>query len=205
MNDYLTVFEENSSELVIKKSRFISTIFHVESEEEALSIVNKVKAKYHDARHNVYGFNLINGISRYSEDGEPQGSAGVPTLNVLTNLNLFDCLIVTTRYFGGILLGQGGLAHAYSDSAKMCAESAKIVTMKASKRFSLKLDYSIYSAIESLIFKHNGKILETLYEEDVTIFGACPLSEIIALDKDIVNTTNGKISLNLLDECYCYE
>ena len=116
---YLTVKKYGEGELTIKRSRFISSVKPVQTEDEAIAFVSEIKAKYPDARHNVYAYIIEeNNVMRYSDDGEPAGTGGVPVLDLLRKENLTNLAVVVTRYFGGILLGTGGLVHAYSSAAK---------------------------------------------------------------------------------------
>ena len=118
-NEYKTVKDIGIAEIVEKRSRFIASVRPVSSEEDALEYLNMLKQKYWDARHNVYAYIIReNNIMRYSDDGEPSGTAGVPVLDILKREELTDVIVVVTRYFGGILLGTGGLVHAYSKAAK---------------------------------------------------------------------------------------
>ena len=132
MEQYYSVIKECSGELIEKKSRFIVYVSPVRTESEATDFLNKIREKHWDARHNVYAYVLKNGISKSSDDGEPHGTAGVPILNVIKNNNLFDTIIVVTRYFGGILLGTGGLLRAYSQAATLAISNSQIVTFKFS-------------------------------------------------------------------------
>ena len=127
---YVTIGKEGSATLVEKKSEFIGYAAHVENESEALDFIAKIKHRHSDARHNVYAYVLKkNNIMRYSDDGEPQGTAGMPVLDVIRKTGFTDAVIVVTRYFGGILLGTGGLVRAYSASAKLAVEDAGILDL----------------------------------------------------------------------------
>ena len=131
MKEYRTVSQEAKEEFTEKRSRFIGWIKPVKTEEEAIEYINAIKSQHWDAKHNVYAYSLREGqISRYSDDGEPQGTAGVPVLEVLTHSGVTDAVIVVTRYFGGILLGTGGLVRAYSHAASIALKSAGVVIMR---------------------------------------------------------------------------
>ena len=130
MKEYKTVEFESKDEFVEKKSRFIGYVKPVKTQEEATNFINSIKSKHWDATHNVSAFVLReNNIQRSSDDGEPSGTAGVPTLDVLLKENLVDVCVVVTRYFGGTLLGAGGLIRAYSHSSKIAVEAGHIITM----------------------------------------------------------------------------
>ena len=126
---YKTIKENVSAELVEKKSKFIANLFYIESREEAEDIIKMQKKKYYDARHNCYAFRVLGEdgiIEKSSDDGEPSGTAGAPMLNILSKMEITNVLVIVTRYFGGILLGTGGLVKAYSNSTKLALEKAEI-------------------------------------------------------------------------------
>ena len=124
MQEYTTILDRAEDEFVERKSRFIGAIAPVETEEEALDFIAQIKHQHRDATHNTYAYVLKNGVKRYSDDGEPQGTAGVPMLDCLEKEGLVDVAVVVTRYFGGILLGAGGLVRAYSHGAKIAVDAA---------------------------------------------------------------------------------
>jgi len=170
MNPYITVHNEAKEEIVEKRSRFIASVFPVEKESDAIALINKLKKKYWDARHNVYAYSLREGnISRYSDDGEPSGTAGVPVLEVLKKRNVTDCLIVVTRYFGGVLLGTGGLVRAYTASAIKGLESAKIIKMLPCSKLSVTCNYADYDHLSRIISSLGGAPTDTRYGEFIEI------------------------------------
>jgi uncharacterized YigZ family protein len=145
MNGYKTVAKESVAEFTEKKSRFIGYVCPVKTEEEALLFVNSIKKKHSDARHNVYAYVVRdNNIQRYSDDGEPQGTAGIPVLDTIRKQNLTDVAVVVTRYFGGILLGAGGLVRAYSHTARLALDAAHIITYEGYTELELNCTYSDY-------------------------------------------------------------
>ena len=147
---YTTLGKEASSELTEKKSVFIGYARPVKTEQEAIDFIAKIRKKHSDARHNVYAYQLCGGgIARYSDDGEPQGTAGVPVLDVIKKSGADDCVVVVTRYFGGILLGTGGLVRAYSAAAKLAIDAAEVVTYESYREFELGCDYSAYQKIDA--------------------------------------------------------
>lgn len=170
MESYLTVLSESFGEYEEKRSRFIGRIAHVETEEEAFAFIEKVRAENREARHNVHAF-VLNDISfaRFSDDGEPHGTAGKPVLDVINGAKLKNVCVVVTRYFGGILLGTGGLCHAYSTAAKNCVENAQIVNMKPCVNFTTVCDYQQFNKLEFLILKSGGKIVSVDYGENVSV------------------------------------
>ncbi len=145
---YTTVRQEASAEFTEKKSVFIGHAKPVKSDAEAMEFVAKIKEKYKDARHNCYAYYLNSGVlARYSDDNEPQGTAGIPILEVIKKSGVNDCVVAVTRYFGGILLGAGGLVRAYSTAAGLAIEAAGVVTYEEYEAFSLECDYGEYNKI----------------------------------------------------------
>ncbi len=145
---YVTLEKEASAEFVEKKSVFIGHAKPVKTDEEALEFVKKIKEKHSDATHNVYAYYLRGGaMARYSDDNEPQGTAGMPVLEVIKKSGCDDCVVVVTRYFGGILLGAGGLVRAYANAASLALDAAHIVTFEEYTVFSLSCDYGEYNKI----------------------------------------------------------
>ena len=151
MNSYITINSVHSTELTEKKSRFIATISPCKTEEEATAFLNSLRSRYWDARHNVYAYILRDGTARFSDDGEPHGTAGKPVLDVLSGSGLTDVIIVVTRYFGGILLGTGGLVRAYSASAKQTVDSVQRVEMCPCMSCEIVCPYPDHQRLVALI------------------------------------------------------
>lgn len=167
-----TIADDATSEVIEKKSRFIANIFYVESLEEAEEKIKQIKKKYYDARHNCFAFNIYNengNISRFSDDGEPSGTAGAPMLAILNAQNLSNVLVVVTRYFGGILLGTGGLVKAYSEATKQAIENASIIE----KDYGIICNYTVlYEDLEKIKYyfkQENIKMVDFNYAENVEI------------------------------------
>ena len=155
--EYKTVKQEASDDFVERRSRFIGHALPVKSEEEAVAFINRMKTEYWDADHNVYAYILRDGqIRRYSDDGEPQGTAGIPVLDVIQKSGLVDVVVVVTRYFGGILLGAGGLVRAYSHGASLALSAAQPLTMRMFELAELVCDYNQYGRVSSLIPECGG-------------------------------------------------
>ena len=144
--EYKTI-KENSYVLEVKKSKFIAHGFSVGEALDCKRIINKIKKKYHDAKHNVYAFVLLDGTVRSSDDKEPSGTAGIQVLNAINNNNLKNTLIIVTRYFGGILLGTGGLSRAYYSSADLLIKNSEIVEKFISEIINMEFDYKDYNKI----------------------------------------------------------
>ncbi len=165
--------EENvSGEIVEKKSKFISHVYYVESLEEAEELIKQANKKYFDSRHNCYAFRICTKmgiIERFSDDGEPAGTAGAPMLNLLTSQNLANVLIIVTRYFGGILLGTGGLVKAYTASSMEALKQAKIVEKDLGKEIELVIQYPDLEKLKYYLKRSRISITEIQYEEAVTV------------------------------------
>jgi len=190
---YLTIENETSDSFVEKRSEFIGYIKPVKTNEEAVSFVNEIKAKHWDAKHNVYAYILRDGqIKRYSDDGEPQGTAGVPVLDVLQKAGVCDCCVVVTRYFGGILLGGGGLVRAYSHAASLAVNAGGVITMELCNLCSMSCDYTLYGKIPSLISDHGGKIKDQVFEDDVKLSFLIPVPNYEKFTEDLTNLSLGK-------------
>ncbi|MBU3820224.1 MAG: YigZ family protein [Candidatus Faecalibacterium intestinavium] len=158
MEDYRTVRGVSTGEYEEKKSRFIAQLSFADSEEKALAFLEKVRAENRTARHNVYAYRLREGSrERYSDDGEPAKTAGTPALEVLQHSGLTDLIVVITRYFGGVLLGTGGLVRAYTTAAARALENAEIVTVRSVVSLSVTVDYSLYERAALLIEGAGGK------------------------------------------------
>ncbi|MCD8214860.1 MAG: YigZ family protein, partial [Clostridiales bacterium] len=156
---YKTVKHYGTDEVVVKKSRFIADVYPAETEAEALERISEVKKKYHDARHNccAYRIGKKGEFLKYSDDGEPQGTAGIPMLDILKGEDITDAVVIVTRYFGGILLGTGGLVRAYSQAAKAGLKAAETVTMTLYRRTEITSDYSLHGKIQYMLLKSGYK------------------------------------------------
>ena len=169
--NYTTVKNEASAEFEEKRSLFIGHAIHIENEEEAMAFVKKIKKQYSDATHNVWAY-LLNGgiVARYSDDGEPQGTAGMPVLEAIRKSGAEDVCVVVTRYFGGILLGAGGLVRAYSHSAVIAINAAEIVTYEPFSEYELACGYSEYQKYSNILSNDDAVIIDsTDFGADVTV------------------------------------
>ena len=167
--EYITLSKEASASFIEKKSEFIGYAAPVKTEEEAMAFVNKIRKKHGDATHNCYAYMLANGNARYSDDGEPQGTAGVPILSVIQKGGFTDAVIVVTRYFGGILLGAGGLVRAYSAGARDAVAAAKIVKYSQYTEFRVRCSYSDYQKLLPVIERLGIKTDDTQFTDEVTL------------------------------------
>ncbi len=193
MNPYKTVLNEASDSFIEKKSRFIGHCKPVKTEAEAQEFIKKIKAEYWDASHNVSAYSLREGnIMRYSDDGEPQGTAGVPVLDVIQKSGITDAVVVVTRYFGGILLGGGGLVRAYSHSASIAVTAAEPVTMVECLIPTLRCDYNRYTKAESYITECSGVVDSTDFDDAVNINFHITEENLPKLRESIADLTGGQ-------------
>ena len=198
---WVTVKEAATASFVERKSEFIGHITPVKTEEEAIAFVNKIKKQYADAKHNVYAYLLReNTITRFSDDGEPHGTAGLPVLDVLRKEGVTDVAVVVTRYFGGILLGTGGLVRAYSQGAKMALDAAGKSVVEKLLVFSLRVNYSDLQKAEPILDNQTLLKLDTVYADDVTITAAIREAEYPPLEKALTERTNGRAILKVEGE-----
>lgn len=199
--EYRTISKSASDEFVEKKSRFIGYIKPVTTQDEAVAFINEIKSRHWDATHNVYAYVLREGQTRrYSDDGEPQGTAGIPVLDVLLKEELTDCVVVATRYFGGTLLGTGGLVRAYSHTAKIAVEAGEIITMKLCKVLRVCCDYNFYGRLNSLIPELGGIIEDTDFADTVTVTFKMPVDDVVEFDKKLVDLSFGKFKSEEIGE-----
>ncbi len=192
--DYKTVKIESSDEFTEKRSRFIGYVKPVKTEAEATEFINSIRSKHWDARHNVYAYSLREGnIKRYSDDGEPSGTAGMPVLDVITKNEVYDVCVVVTRYFGGVLLGTGGLVRAYSQGSKIALEAGQVVLMQNCLVCSLTCTYNQYGKISSLIPDNGGVIDDSVFETDVKLKFHINPDGLPALNKKLADLTSGEV------------
>ena len=173
---FKTIKEEVIEELVEKKSKFIASVFYIESVEEAEQKLEQIKKKYHDARHNCYAYRIIKEnsvIEKSSDDGEPSGTAGSPMLTILSKNDIANILVVVTRYFGGVLLGTGGLVRAYSDVTSNALKRSRIITMELGYELEVNLDYSEVEKFKYFCKKNRIDVKKEEYLEKVKIIVEC--------------------------------
>lgn len=186
-----TILENTSAQIVEKKSKFIANIYYVQSQEEVENILKELRKKYYDARHNCYAYSILtnNGIvNKMSDDGEPSGTAGAPMLNIITKNELTNILVVVTRYFGGILLGTGGLVKAYSEATMQALEKATIVNEEIGYEVEITVLYNEWEKVKYYLEKSNILIIDVKYNEKI-------VSKIEVTEKE-----KNKIK-ELIDEC----
>lgn len=207
MNKYKTLHGFGVDEIIIDKSLFIGYAKPIKSEEEAIEFVNEIKKKHKDATHNVWAYTVgaTMNIQRYSDDGEPQGTAGIPTLEVIKKEDLRDVVVVVTRYFGGIKLGAGGLVRAYTKGAKVGLESARVIDKVPYKQVGIKIDYNQLGKIQNEIMSMGYFIKDTIYEDNVEIIVYSRLGEVDNLVSKMVDITSATAKINIGDEFYLSE
>lgn len=193
MQEYKTVEKEASDFFIEKKSKFIGYAKPVKTQEEAVEFISEIKSKHWDATHNVYAYVLReNNIQRYSDDGEPSGTAGVPVLDVMLKESLVDVCVVATRYFGGTLLGAGGLVRAYSHTSKIALEAAGIITMAQCCVMSAEVDYSFYDRLNILLTDFSAVILNTSFSDKVCVEFSVKENIVDLLNAKLIDVSNGK-------------
>ncbi len=194
MTEYVTVNEYGCDEFVEKRSRFIGYCKPVKTQDEAVDFINEIRSKHWDATHNVYAYVLSDGqIMRYSDDGEPQGTAGVPVLDVIKKMGVVDVVVVVTRYFGGIMLGAGGLVRAYSHGASIALASAKPITMQLCHNCIVSCTYNQYGKVSSLIPSLGGVVDDSQFGEGVDILFHIPEDSLNKLNKELADSTSGEV------------
>lgn len=199
MQEYKTVEKEASDFFIEKKSKFIGYAKPVKTQEEAVEFISGIKSKHWDATHNVYAYVLReNNIQRYSDDGEPSGTAGVPVLDVMLKESLVDVCVVATRYFGGTLLGAGGLVRAYSHTSKIALEAAGIITMAQCSVMSAEVDYSFYDRLNILLSDFSAVILNTSFSDKVCVEFSVKENIVDLLNAKLIDVSNGKYALKFL-------
>lgn len=198
---YKTVRKRARDSITIEKSEFIGVIAPVRTDEEAVAFIESVRAENRKARHNCYAYVLReNFISRYSDDGEPQGTAGLPILDVIQKNGLTDVVIIVTRYFGGILLGKGGLTRAYSNAASLAVNAAEVVEMLSGFYLTIESDYSWYERIIRCLGEQGTRVDQTEFTENVKITAAIRAEASDRLMDALVDITNGGVRIVKSDE-----
>lgn len=202
MSDYKTIRGVSTFEYEEKRSHFIGTAAFADTEEKALAILNGVRAANRTARHNVYAYVLQNGRARYSDDGEPAKTAGTPVLEAIGHAELSDVIVVVTRYFGGILLGTGGLVRAYTAAASGALQKAELVTMRLVVDCSLRVPYALFEQVQRMVAASGAKLQEPVFEDAVTLLWRMPSGEERALCASLSELTRGAASVQVSAPAY---
>ncbi len=203
MSGYKVVYEGGTGEIEEKKSRFICHVHPVETEEEAVAFINEKKKEFWDARHNCSAFVIGKnaGLTRCSDDGEPAGTAGRPMLEVLLNEEIRNVAVVVTRYFGGVLLGTGGLVRAYQAAVKAGLENSRIIEKCEGIKTVFSCDYTIVGKLQYIFEKNGYRVLDSTYGSDVNFTLLIPADEWDSAVRAVTEATAGGIILNRDEEC----
>lgn len=204
LETYKMVYEGGEGEILEKKSRFIATVRPVESEEEALSFIEKMRKKYWNATHNCFAYVIgeRREIMRFSDDGEPGGTAGKPILDVLLGEELYNTAVVVTRYFGGTLLGTGGLVRAYSKAAQEGLVKSRVITKNYGVLIEIGTDYNGVGKLQYLFGQSNVPIMDSQYTESVKMQILVPAGEKEQIKKSVTEATSGRASITDIKELY---
>ena len=198
MREYLVPAGDGTGELVEKRSRFIGQVWQVESEEEARSYIQAVKKEHYDARHNCWCYRLKNGTERYSDDGEPQGTAGQPMLNVFQRQEITDVCCVVTRYFGGILLGAGGLVRAYTQTARLALQDAGAAAVGEWTQVCIPCSYALFERVKLEVSGVDGAVEEIGYGADISLFASVPANAVERLQQRLTELSAGAIQMQII-------
>lgn len=201
---YRTIYKYGEAETIINRSRFIGYAMPIETEEEALEFIEKIKTKHRDATHNVYAYALgkDSNTQRFSDDGEPSGTAGIPALEVIKKEELRNVVVVVTRYFGGVKLGAGGLIRAYTRGAKIGIEAGIMVDMVLHTKIKVRIDYTLYGSVENYLLTQEYIVDESIFDEAVNIFVYIEEPKIDEFKKIITDLTSGSAIFEEIEEEY---
>lgn len=201
--DIKIVYQGASAEIVEKKSRFIADIFSVGTEEEATQILEKIKKQYWDARHHCWAYVIGDEQvqERCSDDGEPSGTAGKPILEVIRGNGIHNILVVVTRYFGGTLLGTGGLVRAYTQASQEGIAASTIITKTQGYKLKIETDYTGLGKIQYLLGQRGIQIVDSVYQDNVEIFIYIFKEEELFIIREITEATNGQAGIERVEAC----
>lgn len=201
---YKTIYKYGKDETIINKSRFIGYAMPIETEEDALEFIQEIKTKHRDATHNVYAYVLgkDSNVQRFSDDGEPSGTAGIPALEVLKKEDLRNTVVVVTRYFGGVKLGAGGLIRAYTRGAKIGIEAGIIIDMVLHTKVKIRMDYTSYGSVENYLMTEEYIVDESIFDEAVNTFVYVEDSKLEEFYKIIADLTSGTAIMENFEEEY---
>lgn len=205
--EYRTVYQEGSAEIVEKKSRFIARVFPVRTETEAAELLDKIKKQYWDARHHCWAYVIGEGQvqERFSDDGEPAGTAGKPILEVIRGQKLRNVMIIVIRYFGGTLLGTGGLVRAYTQAAREGLLESNVISKVKGYRLKIRTDYAGLGKIQYLLAQNGIPVADSLYDEKVELYVLVSEEEEKRLTAELTEATNAKARIERTQECWFSE
>lgn len=198
MQTYKTVYQGGQGEIEEKKSRFIANVLPISSEEEALEFLAKMKKQYWDARHNCFAYTVGKNfeLQRCSDDGEPSGTAGRPMLDVLVKGDIHDCIVVVTRYFGGTLLGTGGLVRAYQKATQEGLAHSTVIEKQQGRQITIATDYNGLGKLQYLVAKNGITTMDTRYTDSVELDVMCPLDTLDRFLAEVIEATSGKADID---------
>ncbi|MFT4144525.1 MAG: YigZ family protein [Mobilitalea sp.] len=201
---YKTVYQSGTGEFVVKKSRFIATICPVETEEKAIEIIDGLKKKYWDAAHNcsAYIIGADQAIMRCSDDGEPSKTAGKPMLDILISQELTNIVVIVTRYFGGTLLGTGGLVKAYQSAVLEGLTNCEIIKKELGIQFNIIVDYTAGGKLQYMINQEQLVLINSSYTDQITFFLLIPPSKLDFVTKKVAELTNGSATIEIFEQVY---
>lgn len=205
IKEYKTIISNIENEFIEKKSKFISNLFYIDSEDNAKDRINEIRKKYYDAKHHVFAYVVLNNdtiIEKYTDDGEPAQTAGKPLINLMKKHKLINVLIIVTRYFGGVLLGTGGLSRAYLQSGKLCIENSKIDNYVLANVVQLTLNYDELDNIKHFCDKNNITIDNIEYKEFILIKLIIESERTDDFEKNIRNLLSRDIKVLVLENKY---
>jgi uncharacterized protein, YigZ family len=204
---YKIVLEGGIGETVEKKSRFIATVLPVENEEDASTFIERIKKQYWDATHNCFAYVIGNNneIQRCSDDGEPSGTAGKPMLDVLLGEEIHNAVVVVTRYFGGTLLGTGGLVRAYAKAVQLGLSSSTVVYKNPGRKLHIRTDYNGVGKLQYIIGQMQLNTLDILYTDEVNIFIIAPMDMVNTFCNKVTEATAGKAEIEQMEEVFYTE
>ena len=207
MSNYKTLHKFGVDEYIVEKSTFIGYTKPIKTEEEAIEFINEIKKKHKDATHNVWAYTVGENmnIQRYSDDGEPQGTAGIPTLEVIKKEDLRDVVVVVTRYFGGVKLGAGGLVRAYTKGAKIGIEAGIVIEKVKYTEVKIKIEYTQLGRIQNEIMNLGYTLKDTIYSEDVELIVYSKVEDAQSLIDRMIDITSGTADVSLGEEYYLSE
>ena len=205
MDGYRTIEAPARDEFIERRSRFIGHIAPVATDEEAVAFVNAIREQHREATHNVYAYVLRQDqLTRFSDDGEPQGTAGKPVLEVVLREGLVDVAVVVTRYFGGILLGAGGLVRAYAQGAKTAIDAARVLNMQPAALVELDMGYDFYGKATYILPQYEVQVTDSRFEEGVRLQLLCKTSRLTALTHQLRELSSGTVAPVILEERFAH-
>lgn len=204
LENYRTIYTDGEGEIIEKKSRFIATVRLVEKEEDALAFIEEMKKKYWDARHNCYAYSIgeHREFTRCSDDGEPSGTAGRPMLDVILGEDIYNVAVVVTRYFGGVLLGTGGLVRAYSGAVQEGLLASTVIEKHHGISMAVSADYTMVGKLQYIAAENGLPILDTEYTDRVMMHLLIPADQVGRVEKIITEATSGRVKMEKEKELY---